>query len=100
MPVCEKRRFVMGFFDNAKETLSSTGKVVADAAVNTTQVTKLKVEIKSKESFIEKQYISIGQKVYEAEKEKEESEYEEVFLIKQTEEEIAALQAEIKAHKD
>lgn len=90
----------MGFFDNAKETLSSTGKVVADAAVNTTQVTKLKVEIKSKESFIEKQYISIGQKVYEAEKEKEESEYEEVFLIKQTEEEIAALQAEIKAHKD
>ena len=90
----------MGFFDNAKETLSSTGKVVADAAVNTTQVTKLKVEIKSKESFIEKQYISIGQKVYEAEKEKEESEYEEVFLIRQTEEEIAALQEEIKAHKD
>lgn len=89
----------MGFFDSAKDALSSTGKVVADAAVNTTQVTKLKVEIKSKESFIEKQYISIGQKVYEAEKEKEESEYEEVFLIKQTEEEIGQLQEQIKALK-
>ena len=89
----------MGFFNNAKDAISSTGKVVADAAVNTTQVTKLKVEIKSKESFIEKQYISIGQKVYEAEKEKEESEYEEVFLIKQTEEEIAQIQAEIKELK-
>ena len=90
----------MGFFDKAKDTVASTGKVVADAAVNTTQITKLKVELKSKESFIEKQYMSIGQKVYEAEKEKETSEYEEVFLIRQTEEEIASLQAEIKALKD
>ena len=90
----------MGFFDNAKDALSSTGKVVADAAVNTTNITKLKVELKSKESFIEKQYTSIGQKVYEAEKEKEESEYEEVFLIRQTEEEIAQLQKEIKELKD
>ena len=90
----------MGFFDKAMDTVASTGKVVADAAVNTTQITKLKVELKSKESFIEKQYMSIGQKVYEAEKEKETSEYEEVFLIRQTEEEIASLQAEIKALKD
>ena len=90
----------MGFFDKAKDTVASTGKVVADAAVNTTQITKLKVELKSKESFIEKQYMSIGQKVYEAEKEKETSEYEEVFLIRQTEEEIASLQAEIKALRD
>lgn len=89
----------MGFFDSAKDALSSTGKVVADAAVNTTQVTKLKVEMKSKESFIEKQYISIGQKVYEEERYKEESEYEEVFLIKQTEEEIEQLQEQIKALK-
>ena len=90
----------MGFFDKAKDTVASTGKVVADAAVNTTQITKLKVELKSKESFIEKQYISIGQKVYEAEKENETSEYEEVFLIRQTEEEIASLQDEIKALKE
>lgn len=90
----------MGFFDKAKDTVASTGKVVADAAVNTTQITKLKVELKSKESFIEKQYVSIGQKVYEAEKENETSEYEEVFLIRQTEEEIASLQDEIKALKE
>lgn len=90
----------MGFFDSAKDALSSTGKVVADAAVNTTQVTKLKVEIKSKESFIEKQYIAIGQKVYAEEKEKEESAYEEVFLIKQTEEEIERIQNEIKGLKE
>ena len=90
----------MGFFDKAKDTVASTGKVVADAAVNTTQITKLKVELKSKESFIEKQYISIGQKVYETEKENETSEYEEVFLIRQTEEEIASLQDEIKALKE
>lgn len=83
---------VTGFFSDAADTIT-------DKAKNASNLAKLNMELKSKEKFVEKQYIAIGKKVYETEKDDDESAFEEIFLIKQTLEEIKTLRQEILASK-
>ncbi len=85
----------MDFIYKAKETITKAGKGAADKAKEISDVAKMKMELKSKEDFIERQYIEIGKKVFETEKDAESSAFEEVFVIKQTMEEIKALNTEI-----
>ena len=82
-------------FDTLYEVFDSTSKVVVDKAKSTSSIAKLKMEKKSKENFIEKQYASIGKKVFETEKDNDETAFEEIFLIKQTQEELESIQKEL-----
>jgi uncharacterized protein (UPF0212 family) len=83
------------FMDKLASSFGSAGKVLSDKFNDTSNLAKLNIELKSKQTFIEKQYISIGKKVYELENQKEETALEEVFLIRQTLEEIKEIRHEI-----
>ncbi len=83
------------FMDKLTGTLGSAGKVLSDKFNDTSNLAKLNIELKSKQTFVEKQYISIGKKVYEIESKKDETALEEVFLIRQTLEEIKDIRHEI-----
>ena len=83
------------FMDKLTGTLGSAGKVLSDKFNDTSNLAKLNIELKSKQTFVEKQYISIGKKVYEMESKKDETPLEEVFLIRQTLEEIKDIRHEI-----
>lgn len=89
----------MDFFDKVVSTITSTGKDLGEKAKETADYAKLQMEIKSKKDFIERQYAEIGKKLYEEQKDLEDSEYEEIFLIKHTFEEIEEIQQEIAALK-
>ncbi len=78
------------------DKLNEVGKFISKKAKDGTDLTKLNMELKSKQNFIEKQYISIGRKVYEAERNNDESAFEEVFLIRQSFEEIEQIRSEIR----
>jgi hypothetical protein len=83
------------FMDKLTGTLGSAGKVLSDKFNDTSNLAKLNIELKSKQTFVEKQYISIGKKVYEIESKKDETALEEVFLIRQTLEEMKEIRHEI-----
>ncbi len=83
------------FMDKLTGTLGSAGKVLSDKFNDTSNLAKLNIELKSKQTFVEKQYMSIGKKVYEIESRKDETPLEEVFLIRQTLEEIKEIRHEI-----
>lgn len=85
----------MEFFDKVVSTITSTGKDLGEKAKETADYAKLQMEIKSKKDFIERQYAEIGKKLYEDQKDLDDSEYEEIFLIKHTFEEIEEIQQEI-----
>ena len=46
----------MSFFDEMKESLVSAGKDVSQKAKEVSGVAKLKLDVKSKEDYVEKQY--------------------------------------------
>lgn len=85
----------MAFFDKVGEALTNVGKGASQKARDLTDLAKLNMELKSKQDFIERQYTEIGKKVYETQKNDESSPFEQVFAIKQTEEEIDTLRHEI-----
>lgn len=61
----------MAFFDNVKETLTTVGKDVGKKAKELSGVAKLKMEIRSKEAALDKEYIALGKRYYEMNKEGE-----------------------------
>lgn len=50
----------MSFFDEMKESLVSAGKDVSQKAKEVSGVAKLKLDVKSKEDYVEKQYAELG----------------------------------------
>ena len=85
----------MDFFDRVVSTITNTGKDLGEKAKETADLAELQMEIRSKKDFIERQYAEIGKKVYEQKKDEAESEFEEIFLIKHTFEEIEEIKSEI-----
>lgn len=51
---------IMSFFDEMKESLVSAGKDVSQKAKEVSGVAKLKLDVKSKEDYVEKQYAELG----------------------------------------
>ena len=49
----------MAFFDNMKETLTSAGRDVSQKAKEVSNIAKLKMDIKSKQDALDKQYIEL-----------------------------------------
>ncbi len=82
----------MDVLNGAVKMAQDIGTKAAKKAGELKETTKLKLEIRSKEDFIERQYREIGKRLYEDTKDDDSNSYEEVFLINRTFEEIAELQ--------
>ena len=67
----------MEFFDKLSETIVSAGKDVGQKAKDVSEIAKLKMDIRSKEDFVEKQYAELGKAYYEKHKDEENAETEE-----------------------
>lgn len=86
----------MSVLDDVKETLISTGKDVSQKAKDISEVAKLKLDIRAKEDFVEKQYVMLGTDYYMKHKDEEESEAAEQFkVIGEALDEIERMRAEI-----
>lgn len=64
----------MEFFDKLSETIVSAGKDVGQKAKDVSGIAKLKMDIRSKEDFVEKQYAELGKAYYEKHKDEESAE--------------------------
>lgn len=86
----------MDFFDKLGETIVSAGKDVGQKAKDVSEIAKLKIDIKAKEDFVEKQYAALGAAYYEKHKEEEGcEEAEQFFLIREALEEIGRMKTEV-----
>ena len=86
----------MEFFDKLSETIVSAGKDVGQKAKDVSEIAKLKLDIKSKEDYVQKQYEELGRSYYEKHKDEEGcEEAEQFFLIKEVVEEIERMKAEV-----
>lgn len=59
----------MAFFESMKETITSAGRDVSQKAKEVSGIAKLKMDIKSKEDALNKEYIALGKQYYENNKE-------------------------------
>ena len=86
----------MGFFDELTESLTTAGKDVTQKAKEMSEIARLKLDIKSKEDYVQKQYMAIGQAYFEKHKDEEGiGEAEQFFLIREALDEIERMKAEI-----
>ena len=75
------------------------GKDVTQKVTDLTEITKLRMDIRSKEDTVRKCYTEIGKQYYELHKEDEEPLFEEVALITEMLQKIEELQGEIAERK-
>ena len=95
----------MELFDKLSETIVSAGKDVGQKAKDVSEIAKLKMDIKSKEDFVEKQYAELGKAYYEKHKDDETEEtgengektpeQEHFYLISEALGEIERMRAEV-----
>lgn len=87
---------IMSFFDEMKESLVSAGKDVSQKAKEVSGVAKLKLDVKSKEDYVEKQYAELGRTYFDAHRDDEENAENEQFkVIKEALAEIERMKTEI-----
>ena len=72
---------IMSFFDEMKESLVSAGKDVSQKAKEVSGVAKLKLDVKSKEDYVEKQYAELGRTYFDAHRDDEENAENEQFTV-------------------
>ncbi len=84
----------MSFLDNMMDTLTNAGNDLTNKAKEVSGVAKLKLDIKSKEDALSKQYMELGKKYYEMHKEGETPE-EDITAISTLINEIADLKEEV-----
>ncbi|MCI5874302.1 MAG: zinc ribbon domain-containing protein [Clostridiales bacterium] len=86
----------MGFFDELTESLTTAGRDVSQKAKEVSEIAKLKLDIKSKEDYVQKQYAALGAAYFEKHKDEEGiEEAEQFFLIKEALGEIERMRAEV-----
>ncbi len=86
----------MGFLDELTESLTTAGRDVTQKAKDVSELAKLKLDIKSKEDYVQKQYAALGAAYFEKHKDEEEiEEAEQFFLIKEALGEIERMKAEV-----
>lgn len=86
----------MGFFDELTESLTTAGRDVSQKAKEVSEIAKLKLDIKSKEDYVQKQYAALGAAYFEKHKDEEGiEEAEQFFLIKEALSEIERMRAEV-----
>jgi hypothetical protein len=72
---------------------------VSQKAKDITETTRLSVDIKAKEEYINKQYASMGEKYFELHQEDEEPLFEEIPLICEAKAEIARMKEQLAEKK-
>lgn len=86
----------MGFLDDLTESLTNAGKDVTQKAKDVSELARLKLDIKSKEDYVQKQYAQLGRAYFEKHREEEDiEEAEQFFLVKEALEEISRLKEEV-----
>lgn len=86
----------MDLFDKLGDALVSAGKDVGQKAKDVSEVAKLKLDIKSKEEYVEKQYAALGAAYFEKHKEEDDCpQKEQFFLIQEAIDEIERMKAEV-----
>lgn len=86
----------MAFFDKIGESLTSAGKEVTQKAREVSEITKLKLDIKAKEDYVQGQYALLGMDYYAKHKDEENcDEAEQFFLIREALAEIDRMEAEV-----
>lgn len=86
----------MDFFDRLGESLATAGKEVGQKAKEVSELTKLKLDIKAKEDYVQKQYALLGMAYYAKHKDEEDcEEAEQFFLIREAIAEIDRMEAEV-----
>ena len=86
----------MDFFDKLGESLVSAGKDVSQKAKDVSEIAKLKIDIKAKEDYVDRQYRELGAAYYEKHRNEEEcEEAEQFFLISVALDEIERMKAEV-----
>lgn len=86
----------MDFFDKLGESLAEVGRDVGQKAKEVSEVAKLKLDIRSKEDYVEKQFAALGRAYFEKNKDVEGAEdAEQFFLIREAQAEIERMKAEV-----
>ena len=85
--------------NKVKESLVNAGKEVESMAKDASAIAKIKIDIHNKEVFLEKQYALLGKAFYEAHKDEEVEEQVYFTSIREAQEEIAKLNADLLAAK-
>ncbi len=85
----------MAIFEKIGDTIVGAGKDVTEKAKELSSVAKLKMDIRTKEEFVEKQYALIGKKYYEAHKDDDILDYEECNVIEEALDSIADMKAQL-----
>lgn len=86
----------MAFFDRLGESLTSAGKEMTQKAKEVSEITKLKLDIKAKEDYVQGQYALLGMNYYAKHKDEEScEEAEQFFLIREALGEIDRMEAEV-----
>ncbi len=83
--------------NKVKESLVNAGKEVESMAKDASAVAKIKIDIHNKEVFLDKQYALLGKAYYDAHKDEEVEENVYFPSIKEAEEELAQLNADLLA---
>lgn len=86
----------MSTWENLKGSLFSAGRDVSQKAKEVSEVAKLKMDIRTKEDFVEKQYAILGRAYYEANKDDiNERDAEQFGVITEALEEIARMTQQV-----
>ena len=87
---------VMGTWDDLKGSLFAAGRDVSQKAKEVSEMAKIKMDIRTKEDFIEKQFASLGRAYYEANKDAAAADDVEQFaVIKEAIDEIARMEQQL-----
>ena len=86
----------MGTWDDLKGSLFAAGRDVSQKAKEVSEIAKIKMDIRTKEDFVEKQFALLGRAYYEANKEAAKAdEVEQFAIIKEAVDEIARLEQQL-----
>ena len=89
----------MEFFEKLGDAITGMGRDVSQKVTDATEIAKLRMDIRSREESVRKQYLEIGKQYYELHKDDEEPLFEEISLIRETLEKIEELKVQIAENK-
>ena len=82
-------------FDKLKDNIVSAGREVGEKVQEASQIAKIKYDIHSQQTFLDKQYALLGRAYYNEHKDDDVEEKEYFPSIKEAEKEIVRLQEEL-----
>ena len=86
----------MGTWDDLKGSLFAAGRDVSQKAKEVSEMAKIKMDIRTKEDFVEKQFASLGRAYYEANKDEAAAgDVEQFAVIKEAIDEIARMEQQL-----